>query len=987
MDTHGYKNENPMTPDEILVRQNSLADLSHKKRKEGESRSGNKKNALTLIRLKQASWFVAFYIISEKISRAVINVKKYFVILKNVGIMLSHIKLGTFRLFLKRIIKINYKFLLLKHLNLNSNPAKKISSRNETKWVRPILSHFFLAVYFVLLFFFVFAARFGVDAAPADGETITYESALVWRTDGAGDYTLPVISEKASYAGTPAIATKGVIKSITASWAFEGDVQLSVSADDGLHYTPVVNGVPLVSGFPAGTSLKWNAAVGPASKLTEVKITYTDSSGVVGSFGAPELSGFKYRKAFYLSGSSVPNLFNYQTKITLGESNSAKGADISCDNHILADFNDVRFVAADGQTPLPFSLEKISGVQPNRIATFFVKAPQIPASGLALYVYYGNPSAANLSNPQNTFDFYEDFTAGAAALDQAKWVTHLSPGGSSSLSKNGLLLDAASLMTKDFQFKGGVIEYAATPKTGFEVRLIIRESSPDIESDAGEVAYSSAYQDAEHCIAVGKIVKANVANPSVKETFYDYRVSVDGENNITFDRYSDGFSEKQASVTYQDAGGLTSGFMGLKTAGSGLGASQTLFSWIRVRKYALIEPLVNASTVGKEEPVAPPIFVNTTLAPNGDLTLADAKSDGTYLTRPSTSAYDIRIIVPRWKGSGAQVDISADGGKTYKKNCTNEAYYYAARGDFTKGSSLCSRLVLKAGAGSSVSSLEFVALQYALGSIVVLAPNGGETLKQGTSTEIKWTAWDYESGYPMKLEYSLDNGKTFKTITNNAGNNGTYLWQIPLTPDLSTTNALVRVSDSYDAVIGAVSQKPFTILAGEGAPPAETAVAVMAQPPQAPPELPAPIVSPVKEKKEAKVEEAGELKDYEVVLKVGDNHASNPREDIRSALKDGDIVAVVPAGHSWSDTERNTFLIVPVKLTESQAADLVGPKEVATGKKDENGNPVREAVYASKNKINIAKLGFDKKIKRDIAAMNAVLKTQTLSAADVIEGK
>ena len=567
----------------------------------------------------------------------------------------------------------------------------------------------------------------------------------------------------------------------------------------------------------AGTSLKWKAVLGAGAKLAEVIVKYTDSSGVVGGFGAPELSGFKYRKSFKLSGSSVANLFNYQTKITLGESSAVKGADISCDGHILADFNDVRFALADGETPLPFTLEKISGAKPNRSAEFFVKVPQIPSSGLLLYVYYGNPVAANLSSPSTTFDFYENFTAGASTLDKDKWVTHISPGGSSSLSKNGFLLDAASVMTKDFQFKGGIIEVAAVARTGFETRLIIRDSSPDVETDAGQVAYSSAYKDAEHCIAIGKIVKANVANPSAKDTLYDYRVSVDGENNITFDRYSDGFAEKQATITYQDQGGLVSGYLGLKTAGPGLGNSQTLYSWIRVRKYAVVLPLVDSGAVGKEEAVVMPLFVNVILAPNGDLTLSDPKIEGTYLTRPVSSEYDIRIIVPRWKGAGVQVDISADGGKTYKKNCTKESYYYAARNDFGKGNSLCSRLVLKPGAASSVSSLEFVALQYALGSVVVLAPNGSETLTQGTTAEIKWTAWDYDATYPMKLEYSLDGGKTFKIITANAANSGSYLWQIPLTPDLSSTNAVVRVSDSYDALMGDSSDRPFTIVAGQAA--------------------------------------------------------------------------------------------------------------------------------------------------------------------------
>ena len=483
MITYRYKNENPMTSDETLVRQNESGSLLSKLAKTG---------------------FCIIPLLRDDTRCLGGSIKKYLVFWKNIGIILLYIKVSIFRLLDTR------EGILDK---INRSP---IFFRDETKQTKLVLSHLVIVACLFLTIFPV--AGFSFVSASAAAEAVTYESALVWRADGTGDYAIPEISENTTYVSNSDIVAKGDIKSITATWTFEGSVTIFVSADGGLHYAPVVNGVPLTTGFPIGTTLKWKAVVGTESKLTEVRISYTDSSGVAGGFGAPELSSFKYRKSFKLSGSSAADLFNYQTKITLGESSAVRGADVSCDGHILADFNDVRFVSADGETPLPFTLEKISGAKPGRTAEFFVKVPQVPSSSLLLYVYYGNPAAANFSDPNKTFDFYENFTTGAAALDKDKWVTHISPGGSSSLSKNGLLLDAASVMAKDFQFKGGVIEYAATPQTGFETRLIIRDSSPDVESDAGQVAYSSAYKDAEHCIAVGKIVKANVANPSAKDT-------------------------------------------------------------------------------------------------------------------------------------------------------------------------------------------------------------------------------------------------------------------------------------------------------------------------------------------------------------------------------------------------------------------------------------------------------------------------------------
>ena len=117
--------------------------------------------------------------------------KKGLVFWKRVGIILSHIKLGIFRLFIS---------------GKSLNTAEKIFLRCETKrsgrfvsLAHPLLSRLSLVAYFIFLFLFVFAARLAVDASPANGETITYTSASVWRADGAGDYTLPVLSANSTY--------------------------------------------------------------------------------------------------------------------------------------------------------------------------------------------------------------------------------------------------------------------------------------------------------------------------------------------------------------------------------------------------------------------------------------------------------------------------------------------------------------------------------------------------------------------------------------------------------------------------------------------------------------------------------------------------------------------------------------------------------------------------------------------------------------------
>jgi hypothetical protein len=62
---------------------------------------------------------------------------------------------------------------------------------------------------------------------------------------------------------------------------------------------------------------------------------------------------------------------------------------------------------------------------------------------------------------------------------------------------------------------------------------------------------------------------------------------------------------------------------------------------------------------------------------------------------------------------------------------------------------------------------------------------------------------------------------------------------------------------------------------------------------------------------------------YEALVNIVDQKASDPVEDARSSLKKGDVTAYFPEGHSWSDTEKNSYLIVKLKLKPADAAKLM----------------------------------------------------------------
>jgi len=221
----------------------------------------------------------------------------------------------------------------------------------------------------------------------------------------------------------------------------------------------------------------------------------------------------------------------------------------------------------------------------------------------------------------------------------------------------------------------------------------------------------------------------------------------------------------------------------------------------------------------EEEITNLPQFSGTTLAKNGNLILAEGNTTGIYISKLIPTSFQTRIMIPSFTiagssrplrgvlkvrgGEAISFDISADDGINYKTNCRSGSYYYASRGDFTPGSNLryCIRFSkgkrqrpnIHQGLGLQV---EEVNLDYRPGSIFLVSPNGGELWPAGRRQKILWRASDYERTYLMRIEYSLDRGKTYKAIKEKSKNTGAYSWRIPR--KLSGKKVLIKVSDALD---------------------------------------------------------------------------------------------------------------------------------------------------------------------------------------------
>jgi len=76
-------------------------------------------------------------------------------------------------------------------------------------------------------------------------------------------------------------------------------------------------------------------------------------------------------------------------------------------------------------------------------------------------------------------------------------------------------------------------------------------------------------------------------------------------------------------------------------------------------------------------------------------------------------------------------------------------------------------------------------------TVVVLAPDGGETLEHDTQYEIRWSAEDNVGVTGITILLSVDGGATYPiTVADGEANDGSYLWTVP---DLDSRTARIMV--------------------------------------------------------------------------------------------------------------------------------------------------------------------------------------------------
>ncbi len=107
---------------------------------------------------------------------------------------------------------------------------------------------------------------------------------------------------------------------------------------------------------------------------------------------------------------------------------------------------------------------------------------------------------------------------------------------------------------------------------------------------------------------------------------------------------------------------------------------------------------------------------------------------------------------------------------------------------------------------SSISEGFFSIVRGTTKTVTVIEPNGSEHWQGNSVQAIKWSSSGIDS---VIIEYTLDNGLNWNTITTNAQSTGFYNWN-PL-PNTPTTNAKIRIIDADEGFPIDESDGLFTI--------------------------------------------------------------------------------------------------------------------------------------------------------------------------------
>ena len=318
------------------------------------------------------------------------------------------------------------------------------------------------------------------------------------------------------------------------------------------------------------------------------------------------LTGWNRRKQITVNGSTYGALSDYQMKLTVNQASGTDPGIIYCGGNIKSDFSDLRFTDSGGSTELYYWIESIAGTSPSQNVTVWVKIGSIPTIGTTIYVYYNNPSPSDSygTNGNNTFDFFDDFSA--SSIDPTKWSTAsgtwTESGGTLNITVTGSSDDRFLLSTSTYKFKNCSIRTRFKASYG-GIKLISRTAS---------INYCNSYNNPDP----GYVSSASSESSDVSisrnsgctgHTIFSatQTVSVNSWHIFETSLYENFFKANLDDGVYVNSGTDSSPVLVTERHGlhcrSPAGSATYNFDFYAVRKFVNPEPTFSATILGTEE--------------------------------------------------------------------------------------------------------------------------------------------------------------------------------------------------------------------------------------------------------------------------------------------------------------------------------------------------------------------------------------------------
>lgn len=289
---------------------------------------------------------------------------------------------------------------------------------------------------------------------------------------------------------------------------------------------------------------------------------------------------------------------NYQLNITGYYDDNTKDVAGSIDFEGLCqtDFDDVLFTSSNGVTLLDFWLNPDTYVA-STSAIFWVKIPaNITLSDVLIFCYFGNPSAVSLSDPDNTFLFFDDFeNNNLARWDTVgtDWSTQSSVKFSGTYAAYGNSASSRFLMHNVALTSGGYLIHAnfRVVEIGNYYKYGIHMEDSDTHDVSGVIAYSNDWK------WYNGSAQAWQDNTVAANTWYTLDLAFILGGNIYL-WINDAYIGSHSFVCYSDTVVTNLIALGSGTSGNS-GKDQYIDNFI-FREWTIVEPSFDAPEVLEE---------------------------------------------------------------------------------------------------------------------------------------------------------------------------------------------------------------------------------------------------------------------------------------------------------------------------------------------------------------------------------------------------